>query len=182
MELWDVYDRNGQLTGRTAIRGGKPMEAGEYHLVVHILAFNRKGELLIQRRQLYKDGWPGWWDVSAAGSVLKGEDSLTGARRELGEEVGILAEEKDMIRFCTMWGSNWFDTFYFTRFDGDPASLTLQTTEVMDVRFAGEEEVMEMVRAGKFIPYRHFGEMFIPNLFSAARKILDLPSQEKTSE
>ncbi len=169
MELWDIYDRNGQLTGKTAVRGGKPMEAGEYHLVVHILAFNAKGELLIQRRQLYKDGWPGWWDVSAAGSVIKGEDSLAGAIRELSEEVGIHAAKEEMIRFCTMWGSNWIDTFYFTRFDGDPASLTLQTTEVMDVRFASESEVAEMIRDGKFIPYRHFGDGFIANLFSAAR-------------
>jgi isopentenyldiphosphate isomerase len=56
---------------------------------VHILVFNGKGELFIQKRSMIKDNEPGLWDSSAAGHVDSGEDYLDCAIRELGEELGV---------------------------------------------------------------------------------------------
>ena len=90
MELWDVYDIDRQKTGGLAPRhNGRPLPAGQYHLVVHICLFNQKGQMLIQQRQLDKAGYPGLWDVTAAGSALAGENSAAAAARELWEELGI---------------------------------------------------------------------------------------------
>ena len=50
MELWDVYDEERRLTGRTMVRGEAYPEDG-YHLVVHMCVFNSRGEMLLQRRQ-----------------------------------------------------------------------------------------------------------------------------------
>ncbi|CCQ19681.1 Uncharacterized Nudix hydrolase lmo0368 [Listeria monocytogenes N53-1] len=61
-----------ELTGKTHIRGEK-LAPGELHLVVHVCIFNENGQLLIQKRQKDKEGWPNYWDLSAAGSALKGE-------------------------------------------------------------------------------------------------------------
>ena len=33
-ELWDIYDRNKQKTGKTAERGVDQFKEGEYHIVV----------------------------------------------------------------------------------------------------------------------------------------------------
>ena len=33
-ELWDIYDRNKQKTGKTAERGVYQFKEGEYHIVV----------------------------------------------------------------------------------------------------------------------------------------------------
>ena len=63
------------------------------HRAVHMLLFNSKGELFLQKRSMWKDRNPGLWDSSAAGHVDSGEDYLQAARRELQEELGILAPE-----------------------------------------------------------------------------------------
>lgn len=62
------------------------MIKGTYHLVVHVCVFNQKGEMLIQQRQPFKQGWPNLWDVTMGGSALAGETSQQAAMRELKEE------------------------------------------------------------------------------------------------
>jgi 16S rRNA (adenine1518-N6/adenine1519-N6)-dimethyltransferase len=62
------------------------------HRAVHILVFNSRGELFLQKRSRWKDRHPRLWDSSAAGHVDAGEDYDTAARRELQEELGVTAE------------------------------------------------------------------------------------------
>ena len=87
MEIWDIYDGDRVKTGRTISRAEKLLE-GEYHIVVHIAIMNAKNEMLIQKRTLTKDKWPGRWDISVGGSIVSGEDSRIGATREAKEEIG----------------------------------------------------------------------------------------------
>jgi len=61
------------------------------HRAVHIFIFNRKGDLLLQKRSRWKDRHPNLWDSSAAGHVEAGEEYDTTAVRELGEELGVTA-------------------------------------------------------------------------------------------
>ena len=63
------------------------------HRSVHILVFNARGEVFLQRRSPDKDINPGLWDTSAAGHVDHGEDYDASARRELEEELGIVAAD-----------------------------------------------------------------------------------------
>ena len=48
MEVWDIYDKYRQKTGRVHKRGNS-MPNGDYHLVIHIWIVNDKGEFLIQK-------------------------------------------------------------------------------------------------------------------------------------
>ncbi len=59
------------------------------HRAVHVLIFNRRGEVFLQKRSIWKDTQPGKWDSSAAGHVDAGESYEESARRELREEIGI---------------------------------------------------------------------------------------------
>ena len=59
------------------------------HRAVHVLVFNQKGEVFLQKRSWRKDRHPGLWDTSAAGHVLAGEEYDVAAQRELKEELGI---------------------------------------------------------------------------------------------
>ncbi len=61
------------------------------HRAVHMLLFNSAGELLLQKRSIWKDRNPGRWDSSAAGHVDSGEEYLQAAEREMREELGIEA-------------------------------------------------------------------------------------------
>ena len=81
-----MYDEDRRPTGETAERfGGFP--DGGLHLVVHVCVFDRRGRMLIQRRQETKAAWPGRWDLSAGGCALAGESSRQAASRER-EELG----------------------------------------------------------------------------------------------
>ena len=41
MELWDVYDKYRNLTGKTVVRQERgALKEGEYGLVVHVAVFN----------------------------------------------------------------------------------------------------------------------------------------------
>ncbi len=86
-ELLDVVDENDRVI--EVMPRGEVHRLGLMHRSVHILLFNGKGELFIQKRSMSKDSNPGLWDSSAAGHVDSGEDYLGCAIRELGEELGI---------------------------------------------------------------------------------------------
>ncbi|MGO3498612.1 NUDIX hydrolase [Leuconostoc falkenbergense] len=89
-ELWDVYTRQRQLTGRTH-RRGEPLAQGDYHMVANALVFNQDGALLVQQRSFKKMALPGGWVLATGGSVLQGETSLEGIQREVVEELGAQA-------------------------------------------------------------------------------------------
>ena len=78
MELVDLYDENRIPLGRTAERHA-PKGPGEYRLVVHVCAFDRRGRLLIQQRARSKFIFPNLWDVSVGGGVDAGETSRQAA-------------------------------------------------------------------------------------------------------
>ena len=86
-ELLDVVDADDRVVGRAT--RGEIHARGLMHRAVHVLLFNREGDLFLQQRSLAKDENPGLWDSSAAGHVDSGEDYADCARREIGEELGI---------------------------------------------------------------------------------------------
>ncbi len=89
-EILDVVDADDRVVGRAT--RGEIHARGLMHRAVHILLFDGKGDLFLQKRSLAKDENPGLWDSSAAGHVDSGEDYLACARRELGEELGLDAD------------------------------------------------------------------------------------------
>lgn len=97
MEMYDVVDSLDRVIGTATRR--EIHQKGLLHRSVHILVFNSKGELYLQKRSLNKDENPGYWDTSAAGHVNAGEDYMTSAHRELEEELGIRAELQEIGRF-----------------------------------------------------------------------------------
>ena len=74
MEIWDLYDKNRNLTGKQMNRGDI-FEKDSYHLVVHVCLFNQHGEMLIQQRQADKNDWESMWDITIGGSAIAGETS-----------------------------------------------------------------------------------------------------------
>ena len=86
MEIWDLYDKDGNPTGKTMVRGEQGIK-GYYHLVVDALFLNSKGETLLQRRAKDKENMPDIWSV-AGGSAIQGEDSAAACVREVREEMG----------------------------------------------------------------------------------------------
>lgn len=65
---------------------------GLRHRAVHVWVYNPQGEVLLQKRSVRKECFPGLWDSSAAGHVDRGEEYDDCAVRELGEELGVNLE------------------------------------------------------------------------------------------
>ncbi len=158
-ELWDLYSRDREKTGKIHRRGDS-LKEGEYHLVVHICIFNSKNELLIQQRQPFKEGWPNMWDVTAAGSALQGETSQQAAEREVAEEIGLKIDLSNNRPNFTINFARGFDDYYLLEQEVDLASLHLQEEEVQAVRWVSKDEVLAMQAQGTMIPYWFLDKLF----------------------
>ncbi|BBF43525.1 putative Nudix hydrolase YfcD [Lachnospiraceae bacterium KM106-2] len=152
MERWDIYDRNRIKTGKTMLRGSE-FSQGDYHMVVHVCIFNRKGEMLIQQRQPFKEGWPDKWDFSVGGSSIAGESSYQAAEREVFEEIGYRIDLSKTRPSLTVNFNLGFDDMYVVQEEIDSEKLTLQKEEVKQVKWASKEEIIRMIEQGDFIPY-----------------------------
>ncbi len=152
MEIWDLYTDERVKSDKTMIRGDRVPD-GYYRIVVHICIFNERGEMLIQRRQPFKKGWPGMWDVSVGGSAVAGDDSRRAAERELREELGLEWSFEGIRPMLTVNFHGGFDDVYLIRRNVDIASLTLQPEEVAEAKWASLSEILGMIDDGRFIPY-----------------------------
>ncbi len=152
MELWDVYDMNRDKTGKTMLRG-EPFEDNAYHLVVHVCVFNAKGEMLIQQRQSFKEGWPNKWDITAGGSATKGDTSQTAAERELFEEIGLKIDLHNIRPHMAINFNHGFHDIYLIEKEVDLKKLVLQPEEVQKVKWASKEEILFMIENREFVPY-----------------------------
>ena len=86
-EIFDVVNERDEVVGQLPRR-----EVHRQHLrhrAVHVLVFNRRGELFLQQRSLTKDNFPGVWDSSSSGHVDAGEDYDPCTLREVREELGV---------------------------------------------------------------------------------------------
>lgn len=154
-ELWDVYDTNRTITGRIALRGQK-LEPGERHLAISVCIFDANGRMLIQRRVDDKPLWPGLWDVSVGGSALAGESAAQAADREVREELGVQLGLADgsVSPVISFTGNTVFEDYFVVRQTIALSDLHLQAEEVADARYATKEEILHLVDAGQFVPYR----------------------------
>lgn len=156
MELWDLYNKNRELTGRDHIRG-EEIPRGLYHLVVHVWIRNSKGEYLISQRSADRPAFPLMWEC-VGGSVIKGEDSLTGALRETQEEVGLTLSPEDGKLIYSIIGraingvkfNDILDVWLF-EYDG-PVSLDQATTsEVVQVVWMTKAQIKDLFDTGKLV-------------------------------
>ncbi|HXU77205.1 MAG TPA: NUDIX domain-containing protein [Methylomirabilota bacterium] len=86
-EIFDVVNERDEVIGRETRR--EVHARGLMHRAVHVLVFNRAGQVFLQKRSLRKDRQPGLWDSSASGHLDSGEDYDACAVRELREEIGL---------------------------------------------------------------------------------------------
>ena len=158
-ELWDLYSKDREKTGKTHRRGDE-MKAGEYHLVIHVCIFNSKNQLLVQQRQPFKDGWPNMWDLTVGGSALRGESSCQAAERELFEEIGLKLNLSNARPNFTINFANGFDDYFLLEHEVDLTTLHLQEEEVQAVRWVSKEEALQMKEEGIMIPYWFLDKLF----------------------
>lgn len=156
MEMRDVFLRDGTFTGRS-IAKHTPMQKGWYLLHAIIIMKTENGGYIMQQRSLKAKYSPGEWDVTGGG-VTSGETSAQAAVREAFEELGVVAEESNlvhMLREITEWGEDYgmiCDT-YAARVK-TPEQFRIAGREVNDVKIVPFEEFINTVTYNKTEAFR----------------------------
>jgi len=155
-EYLEIINRNGEVIGcapRSEVHGNPAL----MHRVVHVLVFNGKGHLLLQKRSQNKDVAPGKWDTSVGGHVGAGEDLIFSSRREMHEELGIAGYEPEYL--YAYIHSNPYETELVTTYrcvyEGE---VSFNTDEIDEVRFWNFDEIREVL--GKRILSDNFENEF----------------------
>lgn len=160
-ELFDILDENGVKTGRVATRK-EAHQQGLWHRAIVVAIINEKNEILLQQRAAHKEKNANMWDISAAGHLSAGQDSISASTREISEEVsvslGYTVEVKDfrfmvsfrkMQKFADDFIENQFYDFFILRQQGlTNDNIKFQESEVQATKFVTINELNQMRQDG----------------------------------
>jgi len=179
-ELIDLLDANGNATGNSAMKS-EAHAKGLWHCSVHVWIFNSRGEVLLQKRALNKDAYPGLWDISSAGHVSAGETAEQAAVREVGEELGLKVRPSNLKKLEVRklenepkpdFHNKEHVHIYLLRFDGSVKKLKLQKEELDDVKFVPldkyEADLKDSEKKKAYVP----GNKYVFDVMAAIRKEL----------
>ena len=159
MEYLDIVDESGCPTGETVSRDDAH-RVGIRHRTAHVWVTRKTDagyEILLQKRSMEKESFPGLFDTSSAGHIPAGEEPLPSALRELSEELGIEAEPEQLvfagtfhIRYEKLFHGRLFkdnevtSVFVYSE-PVDISTLVLQKSEVDEVRWFSLDEVWDEI-------------------------------------
>lgn len=165
MELWDIYDKKKERTGRTMKRDDWCLQEGEYHLSVLGVIRRPDGKFLITKRAQNKPWAPGWWEVPG-GAVIAGESSKDAICREIFEETGLDVSQTeggllfDYRRENIKEGDNYFVDIYRFEMDFEESDVSLQAGETDAFMIADLEQIQAFAGEGIFLHYQSIQEAF----------------------
>ena len=126
------------------------------HRAARVIILNKEKKILVQKRSMNKDIYPGLWDFGVAGTVVNSDSYESTAIRELEEETAItgISEEqlKSSFLFKTIFHSpihNIICRIYSLVYDG---KIELLDGEVDEVKFLEAARIKEMTLSENFSP------------------------------
>ena len=194
MEYLDIVDEHGCPTGEIVSRDIAHRD-GVLHTTAHVWVIRElegKTQILLQKRSMEKESFPGLYDTSSAGHIPAGAEPVESALRELGEELGILAEKEDFIYAGTfriqyekvfhgkLFRDNEVTRVFVYRKPVEIGNLKLQQSEVDEVRWFDMDEVWEEIQHSRerfCVPADGLGVL---RKYLAENRILEGQNNEKT--
>ena len=150
MEYIDIFDENNNPTGkvREKVQAHKD---GNFHRTAHVWIMNDKKELLLQKRSATKKSHPNCWDISGAGHIRAEESVIEGAIRELKEELGVEATEKDLKYIATIKSTKnpknmEFQYVYLLNCNKYIKEYIFEDNEVSEVKYVFYKDLEKMVK------------------------------------
>ena len=163
MEYFDMVNESGEPTGEVMSRERAHRE-GILHRTAHVWVVrptNDGYDVLLQKRSMEKESYPGQYDTSSAGHIPAGQEPLASALRELEEELGIKAES-EQLHFAGTFRIQYEEIFHGKPFRDneitwvyvywepvDAEALTLQASEVDEVRWFDLDEVWRVIQTDR---------------------------------
>ncbi|MBR3245591.1 MAG: NUDIX domain-containing protein [Parasporobacterium sp.] len=162
-EYLDICNEDGKPTGKRIPREVAHRD-GILHRTAHVWIVRPKAEgfdILLQKRSMEKESFPGFYDTSSAGHIPAGAEPLESALRELQEELGITAAPEDLV-YAGMFRSQYAKEFYGKLFRDNEVTwlyvfqktvgeenLVLQESEVDEVRWFDMNEVWNEIQTSR---------------------------------
>ena len=152
-EYFDLLDENGNKTGKIKLRDEVHRD-GDWHKAVHIWIINNNGDVLLQRRCETKDSNPNMLDISSAGHLSSGDNSIDGAIRELKEELNLDVNKEDLqfiktikrsVKYTETFLNNEFDDMYVLKTDKKISDMKFQKEEISEIMYVPYKKFKEMV-------------------------------------
>lgn len=154
MEMCDVHDESGTRTGRIVARN-TPLGQGEYYLSVQVWLRNEDGDYLIQQRAHHLTTGPGMW-ATTAGYVISGEDSVTGAMREVIEELGIALTPAALSQLLSLKKDDRIEHVWLANVQKNAITAMTLEKDVAAWQWASKALIRQMIEAGEFFGYSYF--------------------------
>ena len=145
MEYRDLYDKNRNLTGKTIVKG-EEIPKGYFITVVVCFMENSEGKFLMQKRSPQKDGKWG----TTGGHPKTGENSLNGMHTEILEELGLDINPNELKLILTEQDDKIICDIYYLKKDIDLKDVTMQESEVSQVKYLTVDEIENMYQKGEF--------------------------------
>jgi len=147
-ELVDVVDASGDVVGvvtRAEMRARRLP-----HRCTYVFVFDGRGRLFVHLRTDSKDVYPSHWDVAVGGVLAAGESFDEGARRELGEELGVSAALEAVGPFRFEDSRTLVHAVVYRCVHEGP--FRLQPEEVVRGEFVTRAELADRVARERFCP------------------------------
>ena len=143
MELLDVYDDKGNLTGKKVERGEKVKTLkGNEHIAVGVIFIeNSKGEFLIQKTSKEKGGEYS----STGGHIDSGETPLESIKREVKEELGINIDNDEVEELGFILYDRPLRFLFYIKKDIDIKDVRVQKEEVDYVKYMSIKEIFKLI-------------------------------------
>lgn len=156
VELLDIYDSNGNVTGKTILRGDKnvKLDKDEHIAVAVIFIENDNGEFLIQKTSKEKGGE----FSSTGGHVDSGETPLTSIKREVKEELGVSIDADKIENFGFLLFDMPIRFLFYLKKNINLDDFIIQKEEVDYVKYMNINEIDELIKANKML--KSHGIMF----------------------
>ena len=149
MELLDVYDSQGNVTGRKIVRGDKSEILGpDEHIAIAVIFIeNNNGEFLIQKTSKEKGGE----FSSTGGHVDSGETPLMSIKREVLEELGVNIENDNIYEYGFLSFDMPLRYLFYIKKDIPIDTIIVQDEEVEYVKYMSVSEINKLIDTGQML-------------------------------
>ena len=150
MELLDIYDKNGNKTGKTVERGkqNQVLKDNEYVAIAQIYIENKDGDFLIEESAKNTDEKY----VPVGGHLSLGETASETIIREAKEELGIDISNENIVNLGFVVSNGRIRNLFYLKTDINLQKLILQNSEVKSVSYMNIKTIKDLINKGLMRP------------------------------